>query len=131
MSKIQFDGLKAKKMQLLEKVNSVKNADYIGTNEMDDVVDLYYEVCEEIEKSKEVGEKPSALELLSQLGSPLVSAVSGGDEVIAEASDLSDEEILESVARSKNFKLGDNAVMYEQGIKILLFTVQSFFVFKS
>lgn len=130
MSKINLDNLEAKKVQLLEKVNSLKKANYIGTDEIDDVVDLYYEVCEEIEEGKTDGEKPSVFEILGDLGAPLVSAIVGSDQVSAEASDLSDDEILKSTARSKKFKLGENAVRYEQGIKVFLFGIQTVFVFK-
>lgn len=129
-NKINFDGLEAKKTELLKKVNAVKKANYIGTNEIDDIVDLVFEVCEEIEKTTETGEKPTVFSLLAELYRPLVSAVIGSDEIVAESSDLTDEEIIKSVSRSKNFKLGDNAVVYGQVVKILLVAVQSFFVFK-
>ncbi|HYX06833.1 MAG TPA: hypothetical protein VE912_08890 [Bacteroidales bacterium] len=119
-----------KKVELIQKVNAVANGNVFGTKEIDEVVDLAYEVCEEIEATKE-GEPLSVIDLLGELGMPLVKAVSGVKGVSAEAADLKDEEVLASVNRGDNFQLGDNALKYKQAVKLLLFGVQSVFVFKS
>jgi hypothetical protein len=122
--------MEPKKVELIQKVNAVANGNVFGTKELDEIVDLAYEVCEEIEARNE-GQSVSVVDLLGELGMPLVKAVSGVQGVAAEAKDLNDEEVLASVNRGDNFQLGENALKYKQAVKLLLFGVQSVFVFKS
>ncbi len=116
--------LRKKQKELLQKVNSIKNADIVGIEELEDFVDLYYEVCEELEKDSD--NKPGIFTMLKELGKPFVVAYDGFKVAWMEAHYLEDEEISSLVKRSSNFNLGDNAVRYSQVLKLVLVGFQTY-----
>ncbi len=118
-----------KHLKLMTKVNSVLNADFIGVEELNDVVDLYGEVAEEIEKENVTGKAPGMIGAAGALFQPLLSAYNGYKQIPAEASHLSNEEIDSLENRLDKFKLGENAVRYRQSLRCVLVMVQTYFVF--
>lgn len=118
-----------KNQVLLTKVNSVMKGDYIGVDELSEVVDLYGEILEEVEQENVTGEAPGLVGSALELFRPLLTAYDGYKIIPAEASHLSNDEITTLVNRLDKFKLGENAVRYQQSLYCLLVIVQTYFVF--
>lgn len=122
--------LEEKKAELVQKVNALVNASFIGVDELKDVVKTYFDVCAIIE-AKADGQNPTVLNIIGQVLPGVLPALVGMDQIPAEVSDLQDDEILaELVALGDGYKLGDSAPKYKQVLKMLLFAVQTFFLFK-
>lgn len=122
---------KERGMELIKKVNQVAKAGLSGVEELRDIVNSFYDVCEVIEMRAE-GKPITIGTIISEVAPGLLPSFLGVDQVIVEASDLQDSEILDLVnTEAPKHDLGDNAFKYQQALKLLLFGVQSFFVFRS
>ena len=120
---------KAKGLELVTKVNAVVKSGFIGVDELTDVAKTYFDLCELIEK-KIQGEPITVIGVISDVLPGLLPAILGGELIPAEASDLQDEEIALLVAAGNNAELGNNAPKYKQVLKMLLFGIQTVFIFK-
>ena len=120
----------AKGLELVKKVNAVVNGSVIGVEELTDVVHTYFDVCELIEKKNE-GQPITLLGVVGEIGPGLLPAIMGGEMIPAEAKDLQDGEIDLLVSFGESHQLGENAPKYKQVLKMLLFAVQTIFVFKA
>lgn len=123
------DLIQAKGLELSTKVNAVMRGSIIGVDELTDVVKTYFDVCTLVEQKLE-GQPITLLNVIGQVFPGLLPSILGGELIPAEAQDLQDEEIAELVAIGDGYQLGDNAPKYKQVLKMLLFAVQTIFVFK-
>lgn len=120
---------KAKGMELISKVNTVLAGSIIGVDELSDVVATFFDLCELIEKKIE-GQPITLLGVIGEVVPGLLPAILGAEVIPAEASDLQDEEITFLVSKGDTAQLGDNAPKYKQVLKMLLYAIQTVFVFK-
>lgn len=120
---------KAKGMELLAKVNQVVAGSIFGVDELSDVVNTFYDLCELLER-KFQGQKLTVMMIITEIAPGLLPAFLGGELIPAEASDLQDEEITTLVSLGASHQLGENAVKYQQVLKMLLYATQTIFVFK-
>lgn len=120
---------KAKGMELVTKVNAVVAGSIIGVEQLKDVVVTFFDLCELIEK-KIQGQPITLLGVIGEIIPGLLPAILGAETIPAEASDLQDDEIATLVAVGDAAQLGDNAPKYKQALKMLLFAIQTVFVFK-
>lgn len=120
---------KAKGIELVEKVNAVLKGSIIGVDELTDVVKTFFDLCELVER-KIQGQPITLLGIIGDILPGLLPAILGGELIPAEASDLQDDEITFLVNLGDAAALGDNAPKYKQVLKMLLFAIQTIFVFK-
>lgn len=122
---------KERGMELIKKVNQVAKAGLSGVEELRDIVNSFYDVCEVIEMKAE-GKPITIGTIISEVVPGLLPSFMGIDQVVVEASDLQDSEIHDLVdSEAPNHELGDNALKYQQALKLLLFAIQSYFVFRA
>ncbi len=114
----------------LEYSNLPDKPDLLGTEELEDFIDLLYSGMEAYEKAREDGMiSISDIVLLGSFSVNLFAAVNGASAALSEAMDLTDEEILDLVDKSDSFELGNNCPKYRQLVKELLFKFQTFSLF--
>lgn len=123
------DLAKAKGVELIQKVNAVVKGSVIGVDELKDVVNTFFDLCELIEK-KISGQPITLLGIIGEVIPGLLPTFLGGELIPAEASDLQDDEVLQLVSLGDAANLGENAPKYKQVLKMLLFAIQTIFVFK-
>jgi len=125
-----FKGLTNIPVELV-KVNSPEGVNLYGTDEIDDIVHLLYSAFEAYEKAIESnGIGLDDLVLMGSVVMNIIDALNGVNTAIAEALDLTDNEIAALVDLSANFVLGDRAQKYRQIVKEFLMKFQTVGVFK-
>lgn len=120
---------KAKGLEFSAKVNALAGSNVIGVEELSDVANSFFDVCEVIEMKLE-GKPVTIGTIISEVAPGILPSVLGGELIGAEASDLQDEEITTLVNLGDQHPLGDNAPKYKQALKVILYAVQSIFIFK-
>jgi len=102
-----------------------------GTEELSDIVELYYASCETYIKVMADGViKTDDLLILNKPLFALFSAVTGISTALVEIMDLTDAEILDLVALDSNYNLGEQKEVFKQILKNILFTIQTYSVFR-
>lgn len=118
--------------ELVAKLNNFSNNNSIGlgTEELDDFTNLFYGAAEAYEKSMANGvlELEDAL-YLNKVVFGLFGAFTGATQSLAEALDLTDQEITDQVALGDNYQLGISAAKYKQIWKEILMKFQTYSVF--
>ena len=122
------DEVKAKGLDLMKKVNAVAAGSTIGVEELSDVANTFYDVCEVIEDGNE-GQPITLMLVISVVAPGLLPAFLGVEQVPAEAMDLQDEEITFLVNLGDQHTLGENAEKYKAALKLVLVALQTYSVF--
>ena len=116
-------------IRLLEKVNELTaKTTGIGVDELEDVIDLIFEIFEEAEKEGRMVD--NLLSLALELGKPLGAAIVGIDDAWLQAMDLTESEIDSLVERASSYSLGSQAVKAKAVVKFLLTGLYTFSLFK-
>ena len=102
----------------------------LGVDELSDFVDLYFSAIETYLKAQADDKIDlSDLALLGSFTMNLISALTESDIALAEAKDLSDDEITLLLEFAVNYQLGPDVLKYQQLLKIVLTGFQTFTVF--
>jgi len=102
----------------------------LGVEELSDFVDLFFSAVETYLKAKADDKiEISDLALLGSFTLNLFAALTDSDVALAEAKDLTDEEITVLLAFADNYQLGSDVMKYQQLLKVVLTGFQTFTVF--